>query len=134
MGDITRIHPALHVLLAFDVLGILEPIRQNRRDVEPFTGVSVATNPWTRGQPILEFSPFFVFHYTLGFLYAVLHGLFFLLDPVLKRFSGPQASCVSIILSQADARHNFFSAVLILSAFVPLLDVADTVSNKGIEL
>ncbi|KAM4060339.1 hypothetical protein HRG_002085 [Hirsutella rhossiliensis] len=46
--DLERIEWAVHVLLAFTVLGLVEPVRQNRRELQPYFIVSSPRTPHIR--------------------------------------------------------------------------------------
>ncbi|KAK4456812.1 hypothetical protein QBC42DRAFT_292225, partial [Cladorrhinum samala] len=126
LGDMTWIRPVLHVLLALNVLGLVEPIRQNRRAVEPFSGAMTAMLYRTGGQrPVAEVSSPLVLIYAVYFMHAVRQGLFFLVDPIIRRFSGPRA-CAEIILDQASERNGLFGFCLILIGNLAIFDLTDT--------
>ncbi|KAK3995923.1 hypothetical protein QBC44DRAFT_386913 [Cladorrhinum sp. PSN332] len=115
----------IHTCLAFNILGILEPIRQNRYDVQPFSDLSTLTKP-RRSNLFLCSSWAFL---SIGITEALNLGL--------GGLSGSRVSLWVIFWSLAstlEQNFNFFSALILSWALTSLSDVAMPVSGYYLAL
>ncbi|KAH6889239.1 hypothetical protein B0T10DRAFT_459899 [Thelonectria olida] len=120
----------IHTILSFSALGMLEPIRQNRNDIE------LISMMYLIGYPRIEFYQPWRSH-TLGYLschmgfYAIYMAIISVIDFGLRYAYSPQVSCWSIAEGhRQDICSHFGSALILIFLAIPFSDMAETVRHS----
>ncbi|KAK5652317.1 hypothetical protein OQA88_10667 [Cercophora sp. LCS_1] len=117
--DITPIRSLIHILLAFTALGVLEPLRRNRRDIEPVIITQSFLMPTVEMFPEPEdgskrsykkISTYF-WPYALSINMVALAGIVLIVDLGLEYVYGPGVTCQSISASQLREMENGYLTI-----------------------
>ncbi|KAK0656299.1 hypothetical protein B0T16DRAFT_33409 [Cercophora newfieldiana] len=129
--DATPILGLIHALLAFSTLGVIEPVREQTRAIEPFYFLGPIPDPPTKVPLALTIPSALIFAYGEAFMLAVILAVFYLLDIQLGYLYGSSAdvSCWSIGAAPvAGFRDGNILNILAVPYLVsPIGDIADTV-------
>ncbi|KAH7011836.1 hypothetical protein EDB80DRAFT_891603 [Ilyonectria destructans] len=131
--SVTPIKGVIHTILAFSAIGALEPLRQNRKDIEPcgaigsimILGPRIETqlpHNWKSGLGFLSTQL-----YTNSVLYVISRVTMRIIDQGLGYTYGPETSCMSIWNAHKSVDVPFSSVIMIFFVVGPLLDVSETI-------